>query len=99
MDNTQTQPSEQEVIDAGRRVEQFIKDPAVQEAIARLATQYYSDFKSAKTADAIKIAHAKSSMLDEFINELQVPIDRGEAATIQRRSREAREARTPKKPS
>lgn len=93
------QPNEQELIDTGRRVEQFVKDPAVQAAVARMATQYYSDFKAAKTQDAMNIAHSKSSVLDEFLNEMQKDIDRGEVAKIQRRSREAREARTPKKPS
>lgn len=93
------QPNEQELIDTGRRIEQFVKDPAVQAAIARMATQYFSDFKAAKTQDQMKIAHAQSSVLDDFINELQKDVDRGEVAKIQRTSREAREARTPKKPS
>lgn len=85
------QPNEQELIDAGSRVRAFVEDEAVQAAIARTAAQNYADFKTATTpADLLK-ASAKASVLDDFIHQLQITIDRGEAAGIQRKDREHRE--------
>jgi len=86
--------NEQELIDTGRRVAQFVQDPAIQTVIASLATQYYADFKSAKTSEDRLLVQAKSTVLDDFVNGLQVHIDRGEVAQKLRRSREEREVRT-----
>jgi len=87
------QPTEQEIIDTGRRVAQFIQDPAIQYVVAALATQYYADFKTAKTNEDRLLVQAKSTVLDDFLNGLQVQIDRGEVAQKLRKSREEREAR------
>ena len=86
-----TQPNEQELIDAGARIEAFVKDEAVQAAIAQMAAKNYTAFKEAKTPDELMKASAKAGVLDDFVHELQIVIDRGDAAKIQRRDRERRE--------
>jgi len=87
------QPTEQEIIDTGRRVAQFVQDPAIQSVIASLATEYYAAFKAAKTNEDRLLVQAKTTVLDDFLNGLQVQIDRSEVAQKLRTSREEREAR------
>lgn len=84
-------PKEQEQIDNGLRIETFVKDPEVQRAIARLASENYAEFKAATDIDDIRMAHAKGVVLDSFIDALQGIVDEGEGARIQRASRERRE--------
>ena len=87
------QPTEQERIDAGLRVKNFVEDPIIQQVIARLASLNYSEFKKAKSESEIRSAHARGVVLDDFVNELQSVIDDGLAASIQRKERELREER------
>lgn len=90
MDVQQTE-KEQEQIDSGERVKQFVNDPAVQSAIARMASQNYDDFKKAKSDDEMRMARARGEVLDGLIDELQVVIDKGDVAKINRNERERRE--------
>lgn len=86
-----SQPTEQEKIDTAGRIEAFVKDPDVQGAIARLASENYNNFKAAKSDDEIRMAHAKGVVLDSFIDELQGIVDKGHVAKIQRNEQERRE--------
>lgn len=92
----QVPANEQTIIDAGQRVKNFVQDEAVQAVIARMASQYYSDFKAAKTPDELLRASHKSSVLDDFVNELQVPIDRGAVAKMDKTRREERDQKAEK---
>lgn len=83
--------SEQEQIDAGARVRAFVQDVAVQAAITRMATKNYELFKQAKSPEELFQASARGSLLDAFIAELQVTIDRGAVSRINRDGREQRE--------
>lgn len=85
------QVTEQDKIDAGARIEMFVKDPDVQAAIARLASENYAEFKAAATDDEIRMAHAKGVVLDSFVDALQGIIDEGAVKKIQRNERERRE--------
>lgn len=85
------QANEQELIDAGARVKAFVADEAVQAAIAQMAANNYAKFKEAATPDDLLKASAKASVLDDFVHQLQISIDRGEAAGINRKERERRE--------
>ena len=84
-------PNEQDQIDTGMRIEMFVKDPAVQSAIARIATENYKAFKEATSKDEILMAHARGIVLDQFIDSLQGIVDTGAGARIQRNEREKRE--------
>lgn len=88
------QPTEQEQIDAGERMKVFVSDPAVQAAIAKMASRNYDAFKKAKTDDEIRAAHARGVVLDEFVGELQVVVDQGHVSSILRKERELREERS-----
>lgn len=88
------QPTEQEAIDAGERMKVFVSDPAVQAAIARMASRNYDEFKKATTDDEIRAAHARGVVLDQFVSELQVVVDQGHVQTILRKERELREERS-----
>lgn len=91
-----TQPTEdrteQETIDAGRRIEGIVTDDVFKSVVARYLTENMREFKSAKTTDAVLAVHARSVAMQSFLDELQGVIDRGEASRIQRKSREEREA-------
>lgn len=91
------QKTEQQTIDTGSRIAEFVKDPDIQAAVARVATRNFAGFKKAKTADELRLSAAKATVLDEFLSELQVDIDRGQVAQTLRAERERRESR--KKPS
>lgn len=87
------QTNEQELIDAGARVKAFVQDEAVQAAIARMATKNYDLFKKAAAPEELLKASARAGLLDDFVNELQITIDRGDMARINRDSREQHEKR------
>lgn len=86
--------TEQETIDAGRRIESIVQDDIFKSVVARYLTENMRNFKIAKTTDAVLAVHARSVAMQEFLDELQGVIDHGEAARIQRKSREDREAQT-----
>jgi hypothetical protein len=88
---SQENPKEQEQIDAGERVKAFVLDPAVSSAIARLASENYDAFKKSKSDDEVRMAHARGTVLDDFVDALQGIIDVGTGAKIQRNDRERRE--------
>lgn len=90
--------AEQELIDARARVTAFVADAAVQAAIAAMATKNYDLFKRAKSSEELIMASARATLLDDFINELQITIDKGDVARIQRDSREHRERNAPSVP-
>lgn len=91
MEQSELEQTEQEKIDAGARIEAFVKDPDVQAAIARLASQNYNDFKAAVSDDEIRQAHSQGVVLDNFVAALQGIVDEGTVKKIQRNERERRE--------
>lgn len=80
--------TEQEIIDAGKRIEQFLADPAVVQAFERLEKQYFEDFKKALTADERVLLHAKAIVLDDVRRALRAVKDAGTRAKIEAERRE-----------
>jgi hypothetical protein len=89
-----TEEKELEVIAAGNRLEQFLTDPAVLEAIEKLDRKYYDAFKACVTADEVAVVKARSSVLVDVLNELRVAVSGGKHTSI---TRDRRERSTPKK--
>lgn len=81
--------TEEEQASRGERVEQFLKDEAVQEVLAKLEKKYYEEFKQARTAEGRESAHAKALVLDDFTTSVRAIVDTGKLAraSITRRQR------------
>lgn len=84
--------TEQEIIDAGKRIEAIVQDETFKGVVASYLTENMREFKAAKSTDEVLAVHARSVAMQEFLDELQGVIDHGDAARIQRKSREEREA-------
>jgi hypothetical protein len=89
-----TEEKEVEVIATGNRLEQFLTDPAVAEAIDKLDKKYYAAFKACVTADEVVVVKARSDALADLLNELRVSVSGGKHTSIQR---DRRVASTPRK--
>jgi len=86
---------EQEEIDAGKRVKEFLADPAVQEVLKRIEKQYLGDFREADTDDKRRNVWASTKALQDFVAALGGTLDSGRFAAHKRSTREAQEAATP----
>lgn len=80
--------SESKRISDGSRVEAFLNDEAVREALARMHSRYYGEFKNAATRDDREAAWAKARVLDDFSTELVAVIDSGKRASADKQRRE-----------
>lgn len=67
--------TEDEVISAGIRVQQFLADDAVVAVFARLDARYYADYKSAKDPAQLAAIHARTVVLDDLKTELAGVVD------------------------
>jgi hypothetical protein len=72
------QDDEKQSIDDMTRVQAFLADAAVKDAIRRVNDKNFALFKAAKTPDEMLVAHARTTALEELVNELGVVIARGE---------------------
>lgn len=72
--------SHQADIDKKARVESFLADPAVQEALGALETRYQNQIRKAEKLEDAAPSWHRLRMLDDFRHELRVIIDRGTAA-------------------
>lgn len=79
--------NEQKEIEAGRRIEQFLEDEAIQGAFEKLRTLAYAEFLSA-TPDKALAVQAFAQALDKIKNELRVIAGNGQLA---QRSRDQRQ--------
>lgn len=70
-------------IQAAMRVQAFIKDDAIAAAMGRLERKYYEEFKQSKSSEDRVRSWAKASVLDDFLNELQIVIDTGEREVLE----------------
>lgn len=77
--------------DAGRRVAEFIADPAVRGAITALEAKALAEFKRAETDDARRMAQAYSRVVDDFAQLLRGVVDRGVLAERDVSARKQRE--------
>lgn len=73
---------EREVADAGR-LEQFLGDPVVSDALSHMERRYYEEFKAAKTLDELQSAQARARVLDDFQGELRIVKDAGTRAAAE----------------
>jgi hypothetical protein len=64
----------------GGRVEAFLADPAVKDAIERTEVKYFAEFKAADTDSKRTSVWAKLKALDDVRLELKVTVDRGAVA-------------------
>jgi len=76
--------SEDNEIDAGNRVAEFLKDPAVIAAFDKLDRAYWHGCKTAPTAEARTAFGEKARVLDDLQNELRSIVDNGRIATVKR---------------
>lgn len=88
-----SEQTEQEMLDAGRRVEQFLADAAVKDAIKRVADAAYEEFKKAETDNARANAWAKSKALDGLADELTRVMHNGKLVEMKRQIQAEQEER------
>ena len=73
----------EERIRRAQRMAEFVDDPIVNEAVARLSLQYYAEFKKAKTAEERARAQDKAVVIDDLLLALKITLDDGEMAVRQ----------------
>lgn len=83
------QDDEKQSIADMTRVQAFLGDAAVKAAIKRVDDKNYALFKAAKTPDEMMVAHARTTALEELVNEIGVVIARGEYHRAARDRRDA----------
>jgi hypothetical protein len=77
-------PTEKEsktIADADR-LEQFLKDPVVEQAVLNLHASYFEGFKSSKSADEQNLFGWKGRALDDLLLELKKVVHAGVVAKI-----------------
>ncbi len=89
-----TEEQENELVAKAARLEQFLAEPAVIEAVERLDRKYYEAFKQAVTAEEVAVVKARSSVLVDFFNELRVTVSGGKHTSITRDRRNSRQTRS-----
>lgn len=72
----------EEVIRRAARVEEFLKDEAIVDALAGMKLDCYKDFLDAGPTDELRLAQARGKNLENFAIELQMVRDRGEFAAL-----------------
>ena len=85
--------TEQQAIDDYRRVEQFLADPAVKEAIRVVNDKIFAEFKGATGSVQMEAAWAKSKALDMLSDELMRTMAQGQMLLRQRELKEKQEER------
>lgn len=85
--------NEQKQIDDYRRVEAFLADPAVKEAIRKLDQGFYAAFKNASTPEKREEAWAKTAALEALSGELLATMSGGQLVLKKREQREQQEER------
>ena len=84
--------SEETRIAYGNRVDAFLKDEAVQHALAGLQRGYFEQFKTPNlTPEALQYLHAKVRVLSDFGDALQSVLNAGTVAKAVQQQREKRE--------
>lgn len=85
--------TEQEQIDAGKRVQSFLADDAVKGALVKLEKRYIADFKASKSPEEREAIHARVTALDDLFTSVLGIVDNGTLAQHARAAREAEESR------
>lgn len=83
-----TVEEERDVIATGNRLELFLTDPAVIEAVDKLDKRYYAQFKAAKSPEDIALVKAKSAVIEDLFSELRAVVSTGKHTEITRDRRE-----------
>lgn len=81
---------EQKEIEAGHRIEQFLKDEAILGMFEKLRGMYYAEFQSAEPDQAIAI-QGKVRALADVENQMRVIAGNGELASRRRDQRQKAE--------
>lgn len=79
---------EEQQIQAGNRVLQFLSDPVIAGAITNLEQKYYDEWRAGETVEQREAAHAKTRVLDDLKIELQSIVDSGVRANVEKERRE-----------
>lgn len=69
-------------IQAARRIDAFLKDDAIADALSRMERRHYEEFIAADSAEQRIRAWAKATVLREFERELKIVQDTGELETL-----------------
>lgn len=88
-ENADPTPQEAQQITDAARIEAFITDPVIEQAVLKLERSYFDGFKSSKTADERSAYGFKGSVLDDLLLELRKVVNAGVVAkvTVERRQR------------
>jgi hypothetical protein len=71
----------QEQIDAGRRVEQFLAEPAIEQALTDMAAATVRRWKAAVTPEEREAAWHEAKAVESFKTQLRAVVGRGQVAT------------------
>ena len=74
----------------GERIAQFIKDEAIQEALANMREANYGLFRIATTEEERRMAQARAVVLETFEQSMRVIIGAGERERLERERAERR---------
>lgn len=84
------------VKEAADRLDAFLKDESVQEAIELLKKSYYASFIAAQSDDDRRLAQAKAVVIGDFEAMLRAVVDAGTRETLEQEQRDrALSTRTP----
>lgn len=89
---------EQTDIDDGRRMKEFLADPAVQRILKAAEKQFVVDFHDAETDDQRRNVWAGMRALSGLLTSLQATLDNSKLAMHTRTIRDAAEARSDTRP-
>lgn len=72
-----TERTVDERIEVARRVEEFLRDPAVRDALDKADRSCYEQWQTAKTVEERERIHARAEALRAFSTELAVQVNDG----------------------
>lgn len=85
--------TDEQQVAAGKRVEAFLADEAVKNALIELEKRYFADFKRAKTAEERETLHARVRALEDLFETVLGIKESGKLAQHTIEQREKTEAR------
>lgn len=92
-ENTDPTPQEAKQITDAARIEAFLTDPIIEQAVLKLERSYFDGFKSSKTADERSAFGFKGSVLDDLLLELRKVVNAGVVAKVNVERRQRRSSK------
>jgi len=74
--------SAEAIIADARRIDQFLDDPAIKEALSRMERRYYEEFLAADSSEKRAATQGKARVLKDLERELKSIIGAGEQAML-----------------